>query len=138
MMLHADYPEEAVARLYENDPGLSQQPWDAQVRAYANGLIGIADFYSRNLVALGHDAHEIVINSYHSQRQWAREHGVPLSSEWELRMRRGWLPWVSRKPRTWDMAIVAEQIKYYQPDVLLNLVAAGASVDVIRACRSSC
>jgi spore maturation protein CgeB len=36
---------------------------------------GTADFYSRNLRALGHDADDIIFNCDHLQQQWARENG---------------------------------------------------------------
>ena len=39
-------------------------------------LFGVADFYSFNLRALGHDAHDIHMNNEQLQRAWALEHGV--------------------------------------------------------------
>jgi len=55
------------------------------------------------------------------QKTWAREHALTISDlQWKFRWRRQVVPWVSRVPRSWFYPILAAQIKYYRPDVLLN------------------
>jgi hypothetical protein len=41
-------------------------------------LFGVADFYSKNFVAMGHPAAEIHVNNPWLQAAWAREHGVSI------------------------------------------------------------
>ncbi len=65
---------------YTRHRDLSKSPYGEQWRALMDQCFGTADFYSTNLIALGHEATEIVANCEPLQRQWAREHGVKLLS----------------------------------------------------------
>jgi len=67
---------------------------------------GTADFYSRNLLILGHEAQEHVINCRPLQEAWTREWAPKLSSGFS--------------PRTavWEMKVVDEQVRRFNPDVL--------------------
>lgn len=67
---------------------------------------GTADFYSSNLRALGHEAQDVIINATPLQRQWAHENARKLPSS------------RFRDPKSWQLAVVAEQIKQAHPDVL--------------------
>lgn len=94
-----------------------------QLNARNNSLFGTADFYSRNLVALGQDACDIHVNNEHMQRMWANEHDICVSpgKSWQFRLRRGIIPWVNRgQNKKWIYEILAAQIKYYKPDIVLN------------------
>ena len=46
---------------------------------------------------------------------------MPMSANWEFRLRRGFVPWISRRTgqRSLDR-ILAAQIRHYKPDVLVN------------------
>jgi hypothetical protein len=55
---------------------LSTQPYDVQWRALMDEFFGTADSYSHHLAALGHPAHEFVVNCAPLQARWALEHGV--------------------------------------------------------------
>jgi hypothetical protein len=122
LMLNTDYPG-FLDWLYASNPGLKTQSYAEQTRVRNETLFGMADFHSRNLRRLGHDAWDIYVNNEFAQKAWAREHGVRI--RWQFRLRRGFVPWVS--PRSWFSEILAAQIAHYRPDVLLNLAIDGVS-----------
>jgi spore maturation protein CgeB len=91
---------------------------------------GTADFYSRHLRALGHEADDIIFNCEPLQRRWAEEHGLFLSKK-RIRIpaRLARLPfmrsWAAANDTLIEIALV--QIRKAKPDVLylqdLNLFA---------------
>ena len=122
LVINTDYSR-FLEWFYAKYPGLQDQPYGEQVQKRIHTLFGVADFYSRNLQKLGHEAWTIFANIEPMQREWAREHGIKLGPEraWQFRLRRGVVPWISlSKNRNWFLEILREQIKYYRPDILLN------------------
>jgi len=106
-------------------------------------LFGVADFYSRNLRELGHEAYDVHSNNEFMQMAWAREHGIRVAETVSLiRILRGTLRRVWRfaegaafrkllsipahtvrslhGKRSWFLDILMAQVKYYTPDILLN------------------
>lgn len=147
LILNTDYPE-FLRWLYAGHPGLDQKPYEEQMRARAESLFGVADFYSSNLRRLGHEAHDIHANNEFMQKAWARENGIrfeePTQSrqEWrrpleQARRLAASAPLRYLKPllrpalraldgqRAWFYDILAAQIRSYKPDVLINQVMDG-------------
>jgi hypothetical protein len=107
-----------------------------------DSLFGVADFYSRNFMALGHSAAEIHVNNPWLQSAWAREHGLGVElSEPSSRGGGGTIPgWLQRavapfKPMLRPLArkvglsprldsaaetILLAQIEAFKPDLILN------------------
>jgi spore maturation protein CgeB len=75
LVLNADYPR-FLAWFYRRQAGLENAAYATQMTARNASLFGVADFYSRNFAALGHEAAEIHINNPWLQAAWAREHGI--------------------------------------------------------------
>jgi spore maturation protein CgeB len=75
LVLNADYPR-FLAWLYRRQPGLEIASYAAQMAARNASLFGVADFYSKNFVALGHPAAEIHVNNPWLQTAWANDHGM--------------------------------------------------------------
>ena len=121
LLLSTDYPD-FLTSLYRQHPGLDTQTYEEQVRARTDSLFGLADFYSRNLKQLGHEAWDIDVNNEFMQKAWGRQHapGLNGSRRWQFRLRRGFVPWLSRMERDWFYDILRAQIKFYRPDVLLT------------------
>lgn len=123
LIVNADYTD-FLSHLYAQHPGLARRSYQEQIQVRADSLFGSADFYSSNLRKLGHEAWDIRVNNEFVQRAWAREHNISASPSyvWRFRLRRGVLPWLYQvKVRRWLTDILAAQIKYFQPDILLNL-----------------
>ncbi|KDB08743.1 hypothetical protein LIG30_2201 [Burkholderia sp. lig30] len=82
---------------------------------------GTADFYSRNLQALGHDAQDLIFNCEPLQQQWALENGVtPLRAGLRVPTRIARWPLVRRFARANDsmLGIALQQIRHARPDIL--------------------
>jgi spore maturation protein CgeB len=77
LILNADYPK-FLAEHYLGRPGLHRASYAEQLAARNASLFGVADFYSRNFIAHGHEAMEVHINNYWLQYAWARENGLKI------------------------------------------------------------
>jgi hypothetical protein len=86
---------------YRRTPELVREPYETQWRALMDRFFGTADSYSHYLGALGHTAHELVVNCEPLQRRWAEEHGV------------GRRRWRRREPD-----VVLAQAADFRPDVV--------------------
>lgn len=121
LIVNTDYAA-FVDSLYAERPGLEDAPYATQMQARNDSLFGVADFYSANLRALGHEAQEVHANVDPLQRTWAAEHDLRLPPEAALhrraerRLRRlaGVPPRVTGLDR-----VLAEQVRTIRPDVLL-------------------
>jgi len=142
LILNTDYPA-FLSDLYAQNPGLSERSYGEQLETRMDTLFGVADFYSFNLRALGHDADEILVNNAHLQRAWAREHGVTppqprrVRTGIDLLARRAWRLFpdvtrlragrlIARADRAldphggWLDRVLEQQVEHFQPDVILN------------------
>ena len=77
LILNADYPN-FLRELYLARSGLADRSYAEQMAVRNDSLFGVADFYSRNFRAHGHEAAEIHLNNYWLQYAWAREQGLDL------------------------------------------------------------
>lgn len=122
LILNTDYPQ-FVEDLYSRNAGLEQTSYEEQLRARMDTLFGMADFYSSNLRALGHEAYDVTAANERLQRAWLREHGhrEPPRTRASFRMRRGIIPWWDRVPDAgWFRTALLEQVRFHRPDVILN------------------
>ncbi len=122
LILNADYPQFLHSH-YTRHQGLEDKSYAEQMRMRIESLFGGPYHYSVNLEKLGHEAKDIYLNNEYMQKAWAREHGFHVNGDcrWEFRLRRGIVPWISKnKEQHWVYDILAAQIRYYKPDVLLN------------------
>lgn len=95
--LHYDTP---MITLYKNNPGLELQPYAQQQKVLFQNAYVHGDGFSRTMVTLGHDAHEIVYDLQILQQTWAKEKGIKYD------------------PHHWQDDIVSAQIKDIKPDVI--------------------
>lgn len=81
---------------------------------------GTADFYSRNLRALGHDADDIIFNCEPLQRRWSEEFGVPVGAGLRIPTRVARLPFLRSRVSANSslLEIALRQIRHFRPDVL--------------------
>jgi hypothetical protein len=124
LLLNTDYPA-FMDQLYRQEPGLQSASYAEQMRARNATFFGVGDAYARALRQRGHDAHDIHMNNPTLQAAWVREHGprhlrrrFPSA---RVRLRRGIVPWVERRPdHGWLVEVLAAQIDHHRPDVVLN------------------
>jgi spore maturation protein CgeB len=154
LILNTDYPA-FLGWLYAQHPGLEKRPYEEQMRARNGSLFGVADFYSGDLLKLGHEAYDIHANNEFMQRAWSKEYGlaVPEPSKWWRealqRVRRmaarsplRRLKWFFRpvlraldRQQSWYYDILAAQIKHYKPDVVLNQAIEGIESKFMKEMR---
>jgi hypothetical protein len=149
-VLNADYPE-YLRTFYAHHPGLENKPYDEQMRTRNESLFGTVDFYSGNLRKLGIDAHDTYINNEFMQKAWAREHRVKTNLKQQyangfqrfisfagktpLRHLRGAVRPVLQSiavEETWFYDVLAAQIKFFSPDILLNEAMNSVGTDFLR------
>jgi spore maturation protein CgeB len=149
LILNTDYLD-FLSRLYSQHPGLDGQTYSQQMQVRHESLFGVADFYSRNLRELGHEAHDIYANNEWMQAAWAREQGMRVGDPPRIDRERGsmlervWTTAVQAPTRfvnqclarvlgfpSWSQRhfyeILAAQIKHHRPEVVLNQAIEGIS-----------
>jgi hypothetical protein len=154
LLLNTDYPE-FLRWLYAQHGGLEGQPYEEQMRVRMESLFGVADFYSRNLRKLGHEAWDVIVNNEAMQKAWAREHGVRVEEPTPGRAGAAGIwqrarhvaaktparhlgpllrPVLTRRERHegWFCEVTAAQVRSYKPDVLLNHAVAEVSTGFLR------
>jgi hypothetical protein len=77
LLLNTDY-QRFHAWLYRRHPGLENASYAVQMAARNSSLFGLANFYSKNFAAWGHQAQEVYVNNPWIQAAWAREHGLAV------------------------------------------------------------
>ncbi|HEX9878828.1 MAG TPA: glycosyltransferase [Candidatus Binatia bacterium] len=141
-IINTDYPG-FLAWHYNRRPELTHESYEAQMRARQESLFGVADFYSRNLSLLGHEALDFYANNELMQRAWAGERGtsgeLPPGSAQRLQRISGGVKRAAFQPplghlkrllapllpyqgslEPWLCEVLEAQVRFYKPDVLLN------------------
>lgn len=110
------YYEDFLQDLYAKDLELVHASFAEQKDRLLAEQLGTADFYSKNLKKLGHEAEDIIINAETMQKRWAQENGV--------RYRK---PRFQNIPRirkyfksNWQTKIMEAQIRKFKPDVIFS------------------
>jgi spore maturation protein CgeB len=121
LLVDGDYPE-LIRLLYSQNPSLRKQPFERQLQFRNERLYGMADFYSSNLIKLGHEAYDLFANNEILQRTWAKEISAGPRWRFSFGLRQHVVPWFRReRDQGWMYRILGEQIKHYKPDVVLAL-----------------
>lgn len=132
LILNADY-DRFLRNQYAAQPGLAEAPYATQLAARNQSLFGVADFYSRNFQAHGHEAMEIHTNNDVIQAMWAREHGLareaapPRTSPPSAikRVAKAVLGPLKRRLfpsgiKPYQARILRAQIAAFDPDIIIN------------------
>lgn len=151
LIINTDYPQFSDW-LYAQHQGLAQETYDEQMRVRMESLFGDADFYSSNLRKLGHEAYDLRPNVEWMQKAWAQEHGIlveqPIHAQRRgrsiLKKIANQTPLKYLKPlfrpllrsmdqqQRWFYEVLTAQIKYYKPDVVLNLAMDSLSASFLQ------
>ncbi len=117
VIINTDYSTFTRA-LYGRHASLARASYATQMRVRNESLFGLANFNSKNLRKLGHNAWDVHANSEPMQRAWAAEHGVRLCEQ--CGRGQGLFPWRRRAAANWLHTALAAQLRHYQPDVVIN------------------
>lgn len=130
-IINTDYID-FIRWLYTASPDLEKQGYAEQYRTRMESCFGTADFYSKNLIKLGHEARDVIANIAPMQKQWARENGIKIpAARLGIRLRRHFIPWPCKKEE-WLYYILAEQIKTYCPDILYSMAVETIGSDFLK------
>jgi hypothetical protein len=162
VIFNRDYPA-FLRDLYLSRPGLQAASYAEQLAVRNHSLFGVADFYSENFKAHGHEAVELHLNNPWLQYAWAREHGLKvappqpqetLTSRWnrhrvlagvKRRLRRvakrffaapAVVPAPAAGDADWENLILRAQIEELQPDVVLNQEMAAMRSPVLKSLKT--
>jgi spore maturation protein CgeB len=142
LVVNTDYPD-FLRWFYEREPELVSASYERQMQARVETLFGVADFYTRNLRELGHEAWDIHANNGVMQQAWARELGVVrdrrrarlLGAPARVRRLLRGRP-ARQDPRlAIDPEILAAQVEHYAPDVLFNQAMTEISPTLLASIR---
>ncbi len=102
--------------VYAAHTSLAAQPYDLQWRTLMDQCFGTADYYSDNLIQLGHEATDLIMNYRPLQLQWAAEHDLSLKYGFTQRRYHSLrLPWIQKD---WVYPVLRAQIRQHRPDVI--------------------
>lgn len=136
LILDNYYPS-FLTDFYERNPDLQFASYSKQHAAILAESFGTADYYSKNLKALGHLAEEVVINNQVGQRQWAREHDLGAKTVLEDLV--ATIPFVRRFAQVAGSARLAmAQVKAIKPDILYIQCIGALPPFVVREMKKHC
>lgn len=141
LIINTDYPQ-FLKWLYSRNKGLEYSSYNKQLDIRMKSLFAESDFYSKNLIKLGHEACDIFANNEYLQKAWAREHIIKLENENSIPNKLnnilgkgafianqtplkyfkpiyGKVMPASYKP-AWFYQILKAQVEYYKPDIIYN------------------
>ncbi|HKU65871.1 MAG TPA: glycosyltransferase [Rhizomicrobium sp.] len=132
LIFNNDYPS-FLRKFYADMPGLASASHAEQIAARNASLFGVADFYSRNFRAHGHEAAEVHVNNDILQATWMCENGHAEASRGAfVRQAKGLegLAWAVLRPLirrlrgnilpAYQARALRFQIEAFRPDLILN------------------
>jgi len=155
LILNWDY-ERFLRSHYTAHPELVGESYTEQMAVRNQSLFGVADFYSKNLTALGHQAAEIHANNVWLQAAWARQHGITVpdissvdgsdgeGGNFTAAIKRRLRPYkallspimrrfgLTKKMSGFELEVLLAQVEDFAPDVILNQDLQAIDSDVMR------
>lgn len=140
LVLNTDYPAfiESVAK---NNPDWLSHSYDEMTKFYFSQFFGTADYFSKNLNLLGHEAQDIVINNQYFQKQWLKENNISYCRALDYFDNNRVLRTIKRKlyiPFDWYYRAMLAQIKAYKPDVVYVQLMAHISPVFLKKIKKHC
>lgn len=140
LVLNTDYPAfiESIAK--NNQDWLSQN-YNEMTKFYFSQFFGTADYFSKNLNLLGHEAQDVVINNQYLQKQWLKENNISYCRALDYFDNNRVLRTIKRKlyiPFDWYYRAMLAQIKAYKPDVVYVQLMAHISPVFLKKIKKHC
>lgn len=123
---------------YQCNKTLNGSEYEIQHRSLLDACFGTSDYYSHNLLPLGCEALDLIVNCVPLQKKWAIENNIPYP-EWVSRIpsRVSRLPiikqWISSLPNLLDVAVA--QIRAFKADVIYCHDLSFFSTNILRELR---
>lgn len=108
------YYEDFLNDFYSKNPEIKKASYEKQKELLLAEQFGTADFYSKNLKKIGHQAEEFIINNEILQKQWAKENNIKYPKSHFQR-----IPKIRNYFKNNRMAKILEfQILEFKPDII--------------------
>ncbi|OGG15290.1 hypothetical protein A2875_00665 [Candidatus Gottesmanbacteria bacterium RIFCSPHIGHO2_01_FULL_46_14] len=122
LILDPYYPA-FLKSFYQENPKAKDLPYHQQQKRMMRDLFGTADFYSKALTGLGHQAHDITINNQFLQQRWLDENtNIVMSLKEKIQdavISR--FPIISGKiAQNRELKVLERQINHFKPDILYS------------------
>ena len=114
------YYEDFLKTFHAERRDLATASYDDTLAALMAQCFGTADYYSRNLLALGDTCVDVVANDRLLQAKWAAEHGLPFDATPPLEAVMRQIPYARRFARhsDWRLPALVDRIRAESPDVV--------------------
>ncbi len=140
LILNSDYPA-FIESVVKNNKDWSSLSYNERAKFYFSQFFGTADYYSKNLNLLGHEAQDVVINNHYLQKQWLKERNIIYCHLLDYFDNNKILRTVKRKlyiSNDWYYRAMLAQIKEYKPDVVYVQLMAHISPVFLRKIKKHC
>ena len=99
---------------YKKNPHENNKSYADQKKTIFDQHFGTANFYSKNLIKLGHQAEEIIYNNEVLQKRWAQENKIKYRPDYfnKIPKLKNWFK------SNWAEKILEAQIKNFKPDIV--------------------
>lgn len=140
LVLNSDYPA-FIESIAKNNKDWSSLNYDEMTKFYFSQFFGMADYYSKNLNLLGHEAQDVVINNQYLQKKWLKERNISYCHLLDYFDGNRILRTLKRKfyiPRDWYYRAMLAQIEEYKPDVIYIQLMAHISPFFLKKIKKHC
>tara|TARA_B110000438_G_C15721275_1_gene609951 strand:- start:25 stop:1134 length:1110 start_codon:yes stop_codon:yes gene_type:complete len=133
-IINTDYY--SLESFYKQNSSIESLAFKEQYNLRMESFIGTADFYSTNLRQLGHEAWDVVANLEPLQKKWIKEQGIRVNDYgWNVRLRKGFFPWIYKKKKDWFYSILKAQIKNFRPDIIYSCAIESIGSDFLNSVK---
>lgn len=117
------YYHSFLVEFYGGRPDLLDSSYQEAWTQLMSRCFGTADFYSKSLEKLGHDAREVIVNDSVLQSLWAREHGLEIGHLSPMLLRQQHIGRILKKiDRSFNLGflyrVLRAQVETFKPDIL--------------------
>ncbi len=140
LVLNTDYPA-FIESIAKNNPDWLSQKYNEMTVFYFSQFFGTANYFSKNLNLLGHEAQDVVINNQYLQKQWLKENNISYCRALDYFDNNRVLRTIKRKlyiPLDWYYRAMLAQIKEYKPDVVYIQLMAHISPVFLKKIKKHC
>lgn len=140
LILNTDYPA-FIENIVKDNPDWLSYSYEDKTKLYFSKFFGAADYYSRNLRLLGHEAQDFVINNQYLQKRWLQEHNISYNRLLEYLDKNRILRTIKRKfyfSNDWYYKAMLAQIKETKPDVVYIQLMAHISPVFLKKIKKYC
>lgn len=140
VFFNTDYPA-FIENIAKENPAWLAWSYKEQTKYYFAQFFGTSDYYSKNIIPLGHEAKDYVINNHYLQKKWLEEHNFSYSKILARLDKNRIIRTIKRKlyfSGDWYYRSMLEQVKEARPDVVYIQLMAHISPVFLKKIKKHC